>query len=202
MLSRSSHTLLHRLTRPSTLALASGSIALAYVASSSSISNPFSLATLGQSNSMSSSSHDYPVKKSDDEWRLQLTPEQFRILRQKGTERPGTGEYDKHYPTKGTYNCAGCDTPLYTAEQKFDSGCGWPAFFDAIPGALRSEVDRSFGTVREEILCANCGAHQGHTFRGERLTKENVRHCVNSVSIKYNEQGTTPGAKGDGKAKA
>lgn len=79
MLSRSSHTLLHRLTRPSTLALASGSIALAYVASSSSISNPFSLATLGQSNSMSSSSHDYPVKKSDDEWRLQLTPEQFRV---------------------------------------------------------------------------------------------------------------------------
>ncbi|GAA5860785.1 hypothetical protein JCM5353_002708, partial [Sporobolomyces roseus] len=121
------------------------------------------------------------------------------ILRQKGTERPGTGEYDKHYPTKGTYNCAGCDTPLYTADQKFDSGCGWPAFFDAIPGALRSEVDRSFGTTREEILCSNCGAHQGHTFRGERLTKENVRHCVNSVSIKFNEQGTTPGGA---KAKA
>ncbi|GAA5888109.1 hypothetical protein JCM16303_001508, partial [Sporobolomyces ruberrimus] len=126
MLSRSSTTLLHRLTRPKTLLIASSSLALAYVASSPSIfSSP--IATLGSSlstRSMSSSNHEYPVQKSDEEWRLQLTPEQFRILRQKGTERPGTGEYDKHYPTKGTYNCAGCDTPLYTADQKFDSGCG------------------------------------------------------------------------------
>ncbi|GAA5933576.1 peptide-methionine (R)-S-oxide reductase [Sporobolomyces koalae] len=197
MLSRSSGTLLRRLSRPSTLLLASSSLALVYVANNPSIAG--TLTNLGSSHSRTMSSHQYPVQKSEEEWRLQLTPEQFRILRQAGTERPGTGEYNKHYPTKGTYNCAGCDTPLYTAESKFDSGCGWPAFFDAIPGALRAEVDRSFGTVREEILCANCGAHQGHTFRGERLTKENVRHCVNSVSIKYNENGTTPGGQ---KAKA
>ncbi|GAA6016826.1 hypothetical protein JCM11491_001819 [Sporobolomyces phaffii] len=199
MLSRASSPLLHRLIRPSTLLLASSSLAFVYVASSPSILNSVSPFKLGSSQSRTMSSHEYPLTKSEDEWRLQLTPEQFRILRQKGTERPGTGEYDKHYPTKGTYNCAGCDTPLYTADSKFDSGCGWPAFFDAIPGALRSEVDRSFGTTREEILCANCGAHQGHTFRGERLTKENVRHCVNSVSIKFNENGTTPGGT---KAKA
>lgn len=117
--------------------------------------------------------------------------EQFRVLRKQGTEAPGTGEYDKHMPAAGTYNCAGCDAPLYTAQQKFKSGCGWPAFFDTVPGAVVRHVDNTFGMQRTEIVCANCGGHLGHVFKGEGYpTPTDERHCVNSVSLKFkNEEG-------------
>ncbi|KUM55709.1 hypothetical protein ACN42_g11533 [Penicillium freii] len=108
--------------------------------------------------------------------------EQFRILREKGTERAGTGEYDSHYPSKGVYNCAGCDAPLYTADHKFKSGCGWPAYFDSIPGAVTRHVDNTFGMKRTEIVCTNCGGHLGHVFEGEGYqTPTDERHCVNSI---------------------
>lgn len=107
------------------------------------------------------------------------------MLRKAGTEPAGTGKYDKHYPTVGTYNCAGCDTPLYKADTKFKSGCGWPAFFDSIPGAITRKEDKMFGMSRIEILCAACGAHQGHVFKGEGFdTPTDERHCVNSVSLR------------------
>lgn len=92
---------------------------------------------------------------------------QFRILRKKGTEMAGTGEYDAHYPSAGVYNCAGCNSPLYKAGTKFKSGCGWPAFFDAIPGAIDRHVDSTFGMKRIEITCKSCGGHLGHVFEGE-----------------------------------
>lgn len=115
--------------------------------------------------------------------------EQFRILRQKGTEPPGTGKYDKHSPDAGTYTCAGCEAPLYTASHKFASGCGWPAYFDSIPGAVERRADRSFGTTRTEIVCANCGGHLGHVFKGEGYeTPTDERHCVNSVSLNFSEK--------------
>jgi len=124
-------------------------------------------------------------KLSDEEWRVKLTPEQFKVLREKGTERPGTGEYNKHYE-KGVYTCAGCDTPLYTSETKFDSGCGWPAFYDAIPGALEIHEDTSHGMRRTEIVCKACGGHLGHVFKGEGFsTPTDERHCVNSISLKF-----------------
>ncbi|CEQ43106.1 SPOSA6832_05005 [Sporobolomyces salmonicolor] len=167
MLSRSSHSLLHTLTRPSTLVCASTTaLTLSYVASPSIRT---SLATLGSfhSSARSMSSQEYPVSKSDADWRLELSPEQYRVLRGKGTEMAGTGEYDSHYPDKGVYECAGCHAPLYTADTKFKSGCGWPAFFAAIPGAVRTESDRAFGMVRTELLCNNCGGHLGHLFKGE-----------------------------------
>ncbi|KAI3632492.1 hypothetical protein MIR68_009598 [Amoeboaphelidium protococcarum] len=127
------------------------------------------------------------VNKSEAEWRTILSPEQFRVLRQKGTERPGTGKYDHHF-AKGVYNCAACDAPLFTSETKFDSGCGWPAFFDTIPGAVDRHEDRSFGAVRTEIVCANCGSHLGHVFQGEGYKNPtDERHCVNSVSLKFTE---------------
>ncbi|CAE6433096.1 unnamed protein product [Rhizoctonia solani] len=128
-----------------------------------------------------------PVVKSEEEWRAQLNPEQFRILRQKGTEPAGTGEYDKHYE-EGIYSCAGCGTPLYTSKTKFKSGCGWPAYYDSIPGAVTRHEDRSFGMIRTEITCTACGGHLGHVFRGEGYpTPTDERHCVNSISLTFSK---------------
>ncbi|KAI5296245.1 hypothetical protein KEM52_004962 [Ascosphaera acerosa] len=129
-------------------------------------------------------------KRTDEEWRAVLSPEQFRILREKGTEPPGTGKYDSHYPSKGVYTCAACDAPLYTAQHKFKSGCGWPAYFDAIPGAVTRHVDKSmFGMPRTEICCAKCGGHLGHVFKGEGYkTPTDERHCVNSISLNFKDE--------------
>ncbi|KAG0095119.1 Peptide methionine sulfoxide reductase B2, chloroplastic [Podila epicladia] len=122
-------------------------------------------------------------QKTDQEWRTVLSPEQFRVLRQKGTERPNTGEYNKH-TDKGVYSCAGCQTPLYTSSTKFNSGCGWPAFFDAIPGAVGRNTDADGHRI--EIVCNACGGHLGHVFKGEGFpTPTDERHCVNSISLKF-----------------
>jgi peptide-methionine (R)-S-oxide reductase len=112
--------------------------------------------------------------------------EQFRILRKKGTEPPGSGTYDKHYPDAGVYTCGGCEAPLYKANHKFDSGCGWPAFWDAVPGAVGQRADPGMGMMRTEIVCNNCGGHLGHIFKGERFgNPKDERHCVNSISINF-----------------
>ena len=124
---------------------------------SSSTTSTTSTTTTTTTDDMSSS---FPAEKSRDEWRAILSPEQFRVLRDKGTERPGIGEYNKH-KADGTYTCAGCDAPLYKSTTKFDSGCGWPAFFEGVPGSIVRKEDRSFMSVRTEILCANCGGHLG-----------------------------------------
>lgn len=123
------------------------------------------------------------VNLNEGEWRAKLSPEQFRVLRQKRTERAGTGAYNKH-KEPGVYTCAGCDAPLYTSDHKFDSGCGWPAFFDAIPGAIKSLPDEDGHRI--EIVCANCDGHMGHIFKGEGFkTPTNERHCVNSISLNF-----------------
>ncbi|MCJ1452307.1 Peptide methionine sulfoxide reductase B2, chloroplastic [Mycoblastus sanguinarius] len=129
---------------------------------------------------------DYPLKKSEDEWQAVLSPEQFRVIREKGTEAPYTGEFDKHMPSDGVYTCAACQAPLYRATHKFKSGCGWPAYFDSIPGAVTRHTDRTFGMARTEITCSQCGGHLGHVFKGEGYpTPTDERHCVNSVSLKF-----------------
>ena len=112
---------------------------------------------------------------------------EYRVLREKGTERPGTGEYNKFYPKDGHFVCAApsCATPLYSAAAKFDSGCGWPAFDKIVEGSVVTQTDMSMGMKRIEIMCAKCGGHLGHVFEGERFTETNERHCVNSVSVKY-----------------
>ncbi|ESR35908.1 peptide methionine sulfoxide reductase B2 [Citrus sinensis] len=123
------------------------------------------------------------VNKSEEEWRAILSPEQFRILRQKATEYPDTGEYDKHFE-EGIYNCSACGTPLYKSTTKFNSGCGWPAFYEGLPGAINCSPDPD--GLRIEITCAACGGHLGHVFKGEGFpTPTDERHCVNSISLKF-----------------
>ncbi len=111
-----------------------------------------------------------------------LTPEEKRVIEDKGTEPPFTGEYDDFYEG-GTYLCKRCGVELYRSTDKFNAHCGWPAFDDAIPGAVKELTDADGRRV--EIQCNNCGGHLGHVFRGEALTKKNMRHCVNSLSMRF-----------------
>ncbi|MFI2742240.1 peptide-methionine (R)-S-oxide reductase MsrB [Zhouia sp. PK063] len=125
----------------------------------------------------------YPFQKTEEEWKNQLSEEEYRILRQKGTEYPHTGKYNLHFEN-GTYNCKACNTPLFKSDQKFESGCGWPSFDDAIESAIEYKRDTTHGMLRTEILCANCGSHLGHVF-DDGPTSTGLRYCVNSVSIDF-----------------
>jgi methionine-R-sulfoxide reductase len=124
-------------------------------------------------------------KKTDEEWKKQLTPEQYHVLREKGTERPFTGKYTLTMD-KGVYTCAGCGTELFNSDQKFESECGWPSF-DAELGKgekIMKVKDTTFGMMRTEIVCAKCGGHLGHIF-DDGPTKTGTRYCVNSLSLDF-----------------
>ena len=120
------------------------------------------------------------------EWEEKLTPEEFHILREKGTEKPFTGEYDK-FDKQGTYKCAGCGTELFSSGTKYDSGCGWPAFYEALPNKIEETSDNTFGMKRVEITCENCGGHLGHVFN-DGPQPSGLRYCVNSISLDFNSE--------------
>ena len=143
-----------------------------------------------------------PVQKTDEQWREELSPQEYQVLRKAGTERPYTGEY-WDTKTAGVYQCRACGSDLFTSSEKFDSHCGWPSFFAPLAeGKVRYLHDRSMGMDRIEVRCANCDSHMGHLFEGEGFdTPTDQRFCINSISVKLvpadgssDDGGTQPGS--------
>jgi peptide-methionine (R)-S-oxide reductase len=136
------------------------------------------------------------IVRTEEEWKKLLTPEQYYVLRQKGTERPYTNEYDHHFEP-GVYSCAACGQELFSSDTKFNSGCGWPAFYAAKAGdRVKLTEDRSLGMVRTEVTCARCDSHLGHIFDDAPQTPTGQRYCINSVSLTFTPGPKTPNKDG------
>lgn len=140
------------------------------------------------SSSIDMNKDTFEVAHSDEYWREKLTPEQYYVLREKGTERPFTGKFDDHWEP-GVYTCAGCGNELFQSQTKFDAGCGWPSFYEALDkDKIVEKLDRSHGMIRMEILCAKCGGHLGHVFNDGPRDKTGLRYCVNSLSLDFKKK--------------
>jgi peptide-methionine (R)-S-oxide reductase len=132
---------------------------------------------------MTTSENQYEVQKTEQEWKETLSPEEFKVLRKHGTERAGTSPLDKVYE-EGTYVCTGCGQPLFTSDTKFNSGTGWPSFYQPLEEAIATTVDRTLFMTRTEVHCSRCGGHLGHVFNdGPKPTGQ--RYCMNGVSLKF-----------------
>lgn len=140
----------------------------------------FNSSLLAQENSKM----DNKANKTEAEWKEILTPQQYYILREKGTDRPGDIGYTKHFK-KGTYHCAACNTQLFVSNTKYESHCGWPSFDDAIKGTVNYTIDTTLGMTRTEITCTNCGGHLGHLFDDGPKETTGKRYCVNTTSIRF-----------------
>jgi peptide-methionine (R)-S-oxide reductase len=132
----------------------------------------------------------FEISKSDEEWRRQLTPEQFHVLRKHGTERAGTSPLDKE-KRKGTFVCAGCDLPLFASDTKYESGTGWPSFYRPLENAVGTSADRSWFMTRTEVHCRRCGGHLGHVF-DDGPPPTGKRYCMNGVAMKFVPEGEAP----------
>ncbi len=130
----------------------------------------------------------FNINKTEEEWKQQLTADEYAVLRQKGTERPHTGQYDQFWDS-GIYACKACNAELFKSETKFDAGCGWPSFYEGIDKSKIKEIkDSSHGMVRIEVVCANCGGHLGHVFNDGHGTPTGMRYCINSVSLGFKKK--------------
>jgi peptide-methionine (R)-S-oxide reductase len=144
--------------------------------------------TFGLSRARSAASGEtFEITKTEEEWRRILTPEQYAVLREHGTERAGTSPLLNEHG-KGTFNCAGCDLPVYASETKFESGTGWPSFWAAIDGAVGTQDDTKFFMTRTEVHCARCGGHLGHIF-DDGPPPTGKRHCINGVALSFRAEG-------------
>jgi peptide-methionine (R)-S-oxide reductase len=145
----------------------------------------------GAQNSLSNNNmkeDSFEVSHTDEYWREKLTPNQYYVLREKGTERPFTGKFEDHWEP-GIYTCAGCGNELFQSDTKFDAGCGWPSFYEALDKTkIVEKLDRSHGMVRTEIICAKCGGHLGHVFNDGPRDKTGLRYCVNSLSLEFKKK--------------
>jgi peptide-methionine (R)-S-oxide reductase len=159
-------------------------LALATMACTAQTQEMSKMKTASQDSTKETAMNTAKVVKSEEEWKKELGPEEYRVLREKGTERAWTGEYVNKNDS-GMYACRACGAPLYSSETKFDSHCGWPSFYDAIDsGAITQTPDHSYGMNRIELTCTRCGSHLGHIFDdGPQPT--GMRHCINSVSLKF-----------------
>jgi len=128
----------------------------------------------------------YPITKTDEEWRRILTPEQYAVLREHDTERPGSCALLQE-KRPGTFSCAGCGQPLFVADRKFESGTGWPSFFAPLPGAIGESKDSSYGMVRTEVHCSQCGGHLGHVFP-DGPPPTGLRYCINGVALTFEQR--------------
>ena len=147
----------------------------------------YSIATMQYAKAADTKKKTYKIQKTDAEWRKKLTPEQYHILREKGTEYAWTGKYNS-FKGHGVYHCAGCNTPLFHSDTKFDSGTGWPSFYKPYKAEnVATEVDTKYGMVRTEVLCGACGGHLGHVFKdGPEPT--GLRYCINSLALHKKEK--------------
>jgi len=141
------------------------------------------LAYANEENMTTATTTKFEITKTPEEWRRILTPEQYQVLREHGTERAGTSPLDKNY-ADGTYDCAGCDLPLFSSETKFNSGTGWPSFYKPLNNAVGDTVDKSFFMTRTEIHCRRCGGHLGHVFE-DGPPPTGLRYCMNGVALKF-----------------
>jgi peptide-methionine (R)-S-oxide reductase len=138
-------------------------------------------------NGITMGDQDKKINKTEEEWKKELSAEEYRVLREKGTEYPHTNEYNKHFE-EGVYHCAGCGTPLFSSKTKYDSGSGWPAFFAPFEGqSITEHRDTSHGMIRVEVTCSNCGGHLGHVFN-DGPAPTGMRYCVNSTSLDFKDK--------------
>jgi len=135
-------------------------------------------------NAQKKSDKTYPIQKTNDEWKKLLSPAEYYVLREAGTERAFTSEFNNNHK-KGTYVCAACNTPLYESEYKFDSGTGWPSFDRAVKENIELDVDYKIGYARTELKCNTCGGHLGHSFNDGPKNTTGERHCINGVALKF-----------------
>jgi len=145
----------------------------------------FFLIVISQSvNAQDNNTMNKKVDKSEAEWKEILSPQQYTVLREKGTDRPGDGGYTKHFE-KGTYHCSACDAQLFESGTKYESHCGWPSFDDAIEGSVSYVVDKTHGMIRTEIICNSCEGHLGHVFDDGPQDTTGKRYCVNTTSLRF-----------------